>query len=859
MAIDAKTKFDLKKFVKMLKTHRGRHTELISVYVSAGFDLTLTINQLQQEAGTASNIKSAGTRNNVISALERMVQFLKQIKQTPPNGLAVFSGNVSDREGGQDFQVFHVEPPIPLAMKLYRCDKTFVTDPLEEMTVDKETYGLVVLDQRDATIAILKGKAIIPLKTTHSEVPGKMRAGGQCLFKKTLIQMTNGEIKAIEDVIVGDSVIGFDKKLLPAKVLDTWKAKKQEFILTTKHPKRKIRASKDHIFFVYQEGKIEERTVEHLKEGDTLLFPERIATDSKLLSFNTKQYANRLCISDIGQSVLVEARKKMGLTQKSLGMKLELSQTTISYYEIGKNNAEPNLLKKICAEIELSYDIFIAQYCVPLESVSLPQRLTSEFAQFIGYFLGDGCLETDRVTLFEQRKDVAMSLQTTFNALFNLTASYRFRESKNYHQLRYNSRPLVRMLRSEFPELKKAIDSSIPSKILQSRTEVVASFLKGLFDAEGYVTNLRLGLGVNNELLARQMQQALLRFSIICSIHEYDNKQNPYSDNVRFTIDITEKRSLELFQANVGFTAKDKKALLQDLVSNQSEVSYVRQILCNGAHIREIVGGPTRRFSQPNFFSGKGSISKVAFKNGIYALASDIEKKKLDIVLKNPLLPTKIASITTGAMTDMVDISTETQNFFANGLLVHNSAPRFQRIRQDAVNSHFKKVADYMKDEFLHMKDLKGIIIGGPGTTIKTFMLKDHVTGDLKKKIIATKDLSYTGDFGLQELLERSADVLASEEVQKEKLVMQDFFKHLSTDSGKSSYGKDDCERLINMGAVEKLLLSESNTDELIEHFELIAEEQGTEVCLISTETREGGQLASMGGIAAILRYNVNQ
>ena len=40
-----------------------------------------------------------------------------------------------------------------------------------------------------------------------------------------------------------------------------------------------------------------------------------------------------------------------------------------------------------------------------------------------------------------------------------------------------------------------------------------------------------------------------------------------------------------------------------------------------------------------------------------------------------------------------------------------------------------------------------------PSTTTNDFMGKDYLTGDLKKKIIAIKDLSYTGDFGLQELL----------------------------------------------------------------------------------------------------------
>src|SRR3989344_6439303 len=79
----------------------------------------------------------------------------------------------------QDFGVWSIEPPLPLNTRIYRCDKNFVTDILEEMMVEHNVYGLVVLDRRDATLALLKGKTIIPLRKTHSEVPGKMKAGGQ--------------------------------------------------------------------------------------------------------------------------------------------------------------------------------------------------------------------------------------------------------------------------------------------------------------------------------------------------------------------------------------------------------------------------------------------------------------------------------------------------------------------------------------------------------------------------------------------------------------------------------------------------------------------------------------------------------
>ncbi|MBI2649993.1 peptide chain release factor aRF-1 [Candidatus Woesearchaeota archaeon] len=179
MALTEAQRFHLKKFIKELENFRGRHTELVSVYIPQDYDLNKILNHLTQEQGTASNIKSASTRKNVTDALERMIQHLKLFKKTPANGLAVFSGNVAKREGQQDFKVWSIETPVPLRTRIYRCDKEFVLDILRDMLEAKEVYGLVVMDRRDANIALLKGKTIVPLVKTHSEVPGKFKAGGQ--------------------------------------------------------------------------------------------------------------------------------------------------------------------------------------------------------------------------------------------------------------------------------------------------------------------------------------------------------------------------------------------------------------------------------------------------------------------------------------------------------------------------------------------------------------------------------------------------------------------------------------------------------------------------------------------------------
>lgn len=179
MGISAKQRHALTKFLRELENYRGRHTELVSVYIPAGYELSKITTHLAQEQGTATNIKSTATRKNVIDALERMIQHLKIYPQTPPNGLVAFSGNVAEREGQSDVKVWSIEPPIALNQRLYRCDKQFVLEPLADLMEVTDVYGLVVMDRRECSIAFLKGKSIIPLSHTTSNVPGKTRAGGQ--------------------------------------------------------------------------------------------------------------------------------------------------------------------------------------------------------------------------------------------------------------------------------------------------------------------------------------------------------------------------------------------------------------------------------------------------------------------------------------------------------------------------------------------------------------------------------------------------------------------------------------------------------------------------------------------------------
>src|SRR3989344_1261357 len=109
--MDEEQKANLSRTLKELESHRGRHTELVTVYVPAGYNLNMVSKQLEAEKSTAQNIKSSVTKNNVVDALERLSRHLKLYKQTPKNGLALFCGNISETEGQQYIEIWAIEPP----------------------------------------------------------------------------------------------------------------------------------------------------------------------------------------------------------------------------------------------------------------------------------------------------------------------------------------------------------------------------------------------------------------------------------------------------------------------------------------------------------------------------------------------------------------------------------------------------------------------------------------------------------------------------------------------------------------------------------------------------------------------------
>ncbi len=196
-------KYKFRRDLEEIEKAAGRGTELVTVYVPPDKLISDVATYLRGEYSQSSNIKSQSTRKHVQGAIESILQRLKYFKEPPPNGIVFFTGHKATEADQTEMVAFVLQPPEPVPSFLYRCDSKFFTEPLHELLVEKETYGLVVIDRNEATIGLLRGKRIETLKNVQSQVPGKHRMGGQSAhrFERLIEQAAHEFYKKIGDLM----------------------------------------------------------------------------------------------------------------------------------------------------------------------------------------------------------------------------------------------------------------------------------------------------------------------------------------------------------------------------------------------------------------------------------------------------------------------------------------------------------------------------------------------------------------------------------------------------------------------------------------------------------------------------------
>jgi peptide chain release factor subunit 1 len=175
--------FKVKKLIKNLEAARGNGTSMISLIVPPGDQISRVNKMLSDEYGTASNIKSRVNRLSVLSAITSTQQRLKLYNKCPPNGLVLYCGTVITEDGKERKVNIDFEPFRPINTSLYLCDNKFHTEDLNDLLIDDEAFGFIVMDGNGCLYGTVQGSNREVLHKFSVDLPKKHGRGGQSALR----------------------------------------------------------------------------------------------------------------------------------------------------------------------------------------------------------------------------------------------------------------------------------------------------------------------------------------------------------------------------------------------------------------------------------------------------------------------------------------------------------------------------------------------------------------------------------------------------------------------------------------------------------------------------------------------------
>ncbi|WP_435194008.1 SpoVR family protein [Natronomonas sp. EA1] len=183
--------------------------------------------------------------------------------------------------------------------------------------------------------------------------------------------------------------------------------------------------------------------------------------------------------------------------------------------------------------------------------IVVPDEVTESFGRFLGLLIGDGHVPSNsrHVGFTTGVREHAAEFAGLLSELFGIEATVDEQGSR-YRVYAY-SEHLRDLLVEAFglPTGVAAARKRVPDRILRSPRSVVAAFLQGLFDADGYAGSHGAILRTKSDELSRQVQLLLLNFGVL-------SRRRRQSDGC-YHVHLTGK-SAERFASEVGFGYGEK-------------------------------------------------------------------------------------------------------------------------------------------------------------------------------------------------------------------------------------------------------------------------------------------------------------
>jgi ribonucleoside-diphosphate reductase alpha chain len=187
--------------------------------------------------------------------------------------------------------------------------------------------------------------------------------------------------------------------------------------------------------------------------------------------------------------------------------------------------------------------------------------LDGELCYLFGRWLGDGCVThrtgTDipsgiKFVFSLDEKNEAQEIARIIEAKFGIEGSIKLSSTERWYDLWVNSMPIGEFFKAFLGCY--SYGKRLPDQLMHLPAELTLELLHGLFSADGYVSDNKLGIVLSNRTLAIQIHQLLLRMGFLFSIRENTHRLGRVP---AYRIQATANECASLFERFFGVQAPE--------------------------------------------------------------------------------------------------------------------------------------------------------------------------------------------------------------------------------------------------------------------------------------------------------------
>jgi len=187
--------------------------------------------------------------------------------------------------------------------------------------------------------------------------------------------------------------------------------------------------------------------------------------------------------------------------------------------------------------------------------------------------------------------------------------------------------------------------------------------------------------------------------------------------------------------------------------------------------------------------------------------------------------------------------------------------------RGTAIKEYFKNALNSLRQIWIMTRSpITMIGVGFVKNDFAKFL--ENEDADVAKSVVDVKSVNNGGVAGIYEAM-RSGVLLRTMKqlrIAEETKIIEEILKRLGKGESNVTYGMEEVEKAVEIGAVEKLVLADAMLREasdekrlLVEDLMKSVERKNGNVIVVSTEHEAGAKLTALGGIAALLRFALRQ